>query len=241
MLRRSGIFGRAGVMTIVVIGLAVGVACGSDPTDSAREVPSVVGESTTTVAKGPGDLNEVWIDPRDDTHLLLSVIPCVDDVVPSAVESSVQVALSVTATEVDPPCSGDLVDLYLDEPLADRRLTDAEHDVEMAVVPAEFLYPDPASLVVAECTTSAAREAVERNVDGGLRTNLVACDESWMAVDTSTDACAPTEEPISDGCKANQHIVYFRNDGGHWSLAFFDDCDAGRDQFPDFPEHICQR
>src|SRR5688572_9632940 len=138
--------------------------CGDDSTGTSP-AGSITTE-TTIPEYEPGELVEVWVDPRDDTHLLLKLTPCVaDDATASAAETTTAVVISVEAREVDPPCDGDLVDLHLDAPPARRRVTHAANpDREFTVLPLESLYPDPSTLVTAECTTEAAQAAVAHDI-----------------------------------------------------------------------------
>lgn len=98
----------------------------------------------------------------------------------------------------------------------------------------------PQDGTVADCSGETAATAVEANVDGGLRSSVLACDGTWMAVDTSTNACAATGESMAARCRANHHVVYFRSMGGAWSVVAFDDCDLVRSIDPSLPPHICQ-
>lgn len=231
------------MMSLLTPFLAVAVGC-SSPNQSASVDVETTGSPTSLTTVDPvearaGDLVEVFIDPRDDTHLLLRLAFCVEDASASAVETVTEVAISVASRPIDPPCEQDLVDLHLEAPLISRHVIDAAHDIEMMVQTASFLYPDTADLAPAECTADAARAAVAKDVDGGLRSEMLACDGNWMAVDTSTNACPATGDSIAEGCIANQHIAYFHNDDGYWTIVAFD-CDLVRSSHPDFPAEICQ-
>ncbi len=147
--------------------------------------------------------------------------------------------MSVSSRTVDPPCNQDLVELTLATPLAGRRVVDAERGTELSVAPANFLYPDPATLVPAECTSEASVRAVAHDIDGGLQSNLLACDGTWMAVITWTNACPPESELSDEGCVGNEHVAYFTNVGGYWEIVAFD-CDGARREEPAFPDSMCQ-
>lgn len=98
----------------------------------------------------------------------------------------------------------------------------------------------PQDGTVADCSEESAAAAVAGNVDGGLRSRVLACDGTWMAVDTSTNACAATGEGIAEGCRANHHVVYFRSMDSAWSIVAFDDCELVRSIDPTLPAPICQ-
>jgi len=233
----------AAVMSLLTAFSVVAVGCSSPNQSSSADVGTTASPTSLTTADPvearAGDLLEVFIDPRDDTHLLLRLAFCVKDASASAVETVTQVAVSVTSRPIDPPCEQDLVDLHLEAPLISRHVIDAAHDIEMTVQTASFLYSDADALAPAECTADAARAAVAKDIDGGLRSEMLACDANWMAVDTSTNACPATGDTIAEGCIANQHIAYFHNDDGYWTIVGFD-CDLVRSNHPDFPAEICQ-
>lgn len=225
-----------------LVGLVAATGCASNQDAVSMDSEAAAPTSTVsddTASPEPGALVDVFVDPRDDTHLLLRLAYCVTDATPSAVETASEVRISVTSRPADPPCEQDLVDLYLDDPLMSRRVVDAAHLTEMPVQAASFLYPDASDVAVAECTTEAARAAVAADIDGGLRSDILACDGTWMAVATSSNACPATGEPVDDGCIANEHTAYFRNVDGKWAIVGFA-CDVVRDMHPDLPDEICQ-
>lgn len=236
---------RRALMTSALGGvLAVSVGCSSPDESASVDVEATGSTTSVSMMDHPaeaeaGDLIEVFVDPRDDTHLLLRLAFCVGDVTASALETATEVAVSVTSRPIDPPCEQDLVDLHLEAPLISRRVIDAAHNIEMTVQTASFLYPDTSDVPVAECTADAARAAVAKDIDGGLRSTILSCDGTWMAVDTSTNACPATGDSIAEGCLANQHVAYFHDDDGYWVIAGFD-CDLLRSSHPDFPPEICQ-
>jgi hypothetical protein len=91
----------------------------------------------------------------------------------------------------------------------------------------------------ADCTSESVVEAVAREVDGGIESDLLACNGAWMSVDTYTNACS-AGEPFEERCVGNHHVVYFRNVDGIWRVGGFDDCEAIRAQYPDLPTDICR-
>lgn len=166
------------------------------------------------------------------------VVPAGTGNVLEVVETDQTVALSLLLEPVEPPCLTALIDVALGAPLAERDLLDGDTGDP---IPVQDAIPvDPSRTVAAECTSEAARRAVELGVDGGLRSELRACDRTWMAVATSSNACAPTgEDQNPEGCIANQHTGYWRNVGGAWVLLAFDDCEMIRRQYQDFSEANC--
>lgn len=134
------------------------------------------------------------------------------------------------------------LDVRLDAPLGDRIVTDASTGNVVMDEPAVHL--DPASIVPrlpADCTDNSVREAVEREVDGGLQHQLLACGRRWMAVFTYQNACPAIGDPVVDRrCYVHQQVGYFRAIEDIWRVIGFDDCDVVRCQYDDLPERICE-
>src|SRR5687768_5476021 len=92
----------------------------------------------------------------------------------------------------------------------DVRTSEPTVESSSTTIPASTAPPATQAPIPAECTSEAAVAAVAANVDGGLRTDLLGCAGGWMAVDTYTDACPATGEPMEEQCRANDHVAYFQ-------------------------------
>lgn len=222
-------------------------ACADSSTEiTAAEEDSALGQSTTSAVSSPSrphrPIEAAYRSSSDPSHLSVrvscAVVPAGTGDVLEVVETDQTVALSLLLEPVEPPCLTALIDVALGAPLAERDLLDGDTGDP---IPVQDAIPvDPSRTVAAECTSEAARRAVELGVDGGLRSELRACDRTWMAVATSSNACAPTgEEQDPEGCIANQHTGYWRNVDGAWVLLAFDDCEMIRRQYQDFSEANC--
>ncbi len=141
----------------------------------------------------------VLSDPRDERHLIVNVGTCSKGGDASAEEKPTEVVITVTGQRIEPLCASEQLDLRLDAPLGERTVIDASTGNSVTVEPA--LHLDPASTVprlAAECTNPSVTEAVAREVDGGLRHQLLACGPKWMAVFTYQNACPATGDPLVD-------------------------------------------
>ena len=146
-------------------------------------------------------------------------------------------ALGLDVPILDPPCNPIQVELRLERPLADRQVVDSSG----TTLPLDtHMPPDPTGLVPAACTDDAARASVAKDVDGGLRAEVIGCVDGWMAVKMSTDACPATGEEPAPGCTGNVHTAYWWDSTGYWTLIGFDDCEHIRKQYPGPPSSLCK-
>lgn len=216
----------AGVLSSALAMLLVAVALGSC---------SSSGESSTRFPAGP-----INLDPADDSHLVVTVGSCTRRAEVDVEESSKRIALLITGRRAPDGCQPEVLDVHLAASLGHRTLIDRVSGQERtAEPPPTGPLPAPPRLP-ADCSAESVREAVEREVDGGLMFHALACDGTWMAVDTSTNACPANGETIAPACRANQHLGYFRNIENIWRVVGFDDCAMVRVTYPDLPDEICQ-
>lgn len=230
----------------LIVGLTV-VACSDPSTEvTADDDGGTAPQSTTTDLPSPSEpgglIEDVYVDPSDGSQLRVrvscAVPPAGEGGVLEVAESDQSVTLSLAMEPVAPPCLKALVRVSLEAPLGERTVVDRNSGDQIPVQ--DDIPMDPARVVPAECSGDAARRVVEFDVDGGLRSDIRTCDSNWMAVATSSNACAPTgEEQDPEGCIANEHVGYWKNRDGAWALVAFDDCDRIRRQYENFGDVNC--
>jgi hypothetical protein len=184
-LGEAGLVRRAAT---VVAAMAIGVVGGCSDDG---------GDATATGGEGaePMGVQGVWYDPADDRHLIFAVDSCSEGAAASVEETPDQIVLSISGRRTEIPCTPERLEVYLEEPLGRRQVVDAgDRELADVVEAAWLLPPDTSSWLPATCDSASASEAVRRGVDGGLRSDMLDCNDTWLVVATSVNACPATGE-----------------------------------------------